>query len=301
MVMWTRDRTCEFRQLAESIKPDQKLLRKPKTKDEGFLLSSSIVSEASSIINRLIRLRGSLAKAVEDGIGDLPEFGACLEAIAGLQLQADKLTEMEKSRTRGWFSSADAGETQVTQHIATIIWYLSHTYSSISKEFESLKQSKGQGKEHLKKAQEKRVSALASYKPKSSPSSGPSSPVLDDKMKVDEFAQKYHLSPDQIQMLQTERQEIVQELTDMKGQVRQTERSVNEIARLQTTLQESLVYQESQIERLYDDAELTVDMVQRGNAYLSKASKNQSGFRNIMVIIILTLTFIMLFMHAYLD
>lgn len=61
------------------------------------------------------------------------------------------------------------------------------------------------------------------------------------------------------------------------------------------------MYQESQIERIHDDADMALEMVKRGNVFLDKAGKSQSGFRKMMVGIILALTLIMLFMHFYLD
>jgi ABC-type Na+ efflux pump permease subunit len=76
---------------------------------------------------------------------------------------------------------------------------------------------------------------------------------------------------------------------------------MNEIARLQATLQESLLYQEATIERLSEDAELTVDMVRKGNVMLHRAANNQSSFRNVMVVLIFVLTFVMLFLHYYSD
>lgn len=124
---------------------------------------------------------------------------------------------------------------------------------------------------------------------------------LGEKASFEDFSRKYGLSEQQMQMLQREKQELYNELLDTQAQMKHTERSVHEIARLQTTLQESLLYQEAQIERIYDDVDIAVDMVQKGNLYLKKASGKQSTFARIMVFLILFLTGIMLFMHFYLD
>lgn len=76
---------------------------------------------------------------------------------------------------------------------------------------------------------------------------------------------------------------------------------MNEIARLQATLQESLLYQEATIERLHDDAEETIEMVKKGNAQLNRAASNQSSFAKIMCMIIMGLVLFLLFMHYYSD
>lgn len=237
----------------------------------------------------------------KDDPKEVPEFTITFQRIARLQESVDHLAQQCQPKS-GWFSSGTQENTQLVQHMSAVLWFLSHKYSMLSKAFNKISDDKQKGKEHLKRLQDKRMSALASVQLKSPTTrKSPDVAVTESKMKVDEFAQKYGLSSDQVQMLQHEKQELFNELQDMQGQMRQTEKSVAEIARLQTTLQESLMYQETQIERLYDDIDLTIDMVQKGNMYLNKASKNQSAFSKIMVFLILFMTGIMLFMHFYLD
>lgn len=249
-----------------------------------------------------------LGKIDED---DLPEFDRCLGKVGQLQELVDRLERMESERRRpGWFASSPP-DSQLVQHVSVIIWFLSHKYSIVSKSYEAAKATKSSAMEHLKKVQEKRLHALASIKKpsqqsRSSTASSPKSntaslPIEEDRMEVSEFAAKYGLSDDQVQMLQQEKNHLFHELADMQTQIKQTEKSVSEIARLQATLQESLTFQEGQIERIFEDAEFAIDMVSKGNVYLNKASKSQSTFRTIMVSLILFMTFIMLFMHFYLD
>lgn len=230
----------------------------------------------------------------------MPEFTHCLQRIALLQEHADKLAELDKPRRSRWFGSTPNQDSQLAQHVAAIIWFLGHRYSTASKRYDSMREAEQAARIRSKKAQDRRLAALASVKQKS-PTTPKSFPVVEEQANVQDFAQKYGLSPDQIQMLQSEKDALFQELEGMKNQVRQTEQSVSEIARLQTTLQESLVYQEGQIERIYEDVDLATDMVSKGNVFLGKASKNQSTFSKIMVTLILAMTFVMLFMHFYLD
>jgi len=243
----------------------------------------------------------ALIRTAKDDLNELPQFSSCLQRIAGLQDLVDRVAELDKPKT-GWFSSSSTGlaESQLAQHFATIVWFLGHKYSEISKSFDRQKANRKQDLSHLKHVQEKRAMALAASTLQQKSMTRPILPV-EEKIAVDAFAQKYDLSPDQVQMLQHEKQELFHELADTQSQMRQTERSVAEIARLQTTLQESLMYQETQIERLYDDVDTALLMVDRGNAYLGKAAKNQSAFSKIIVTLVLCLTGILLFMHFYLD
>jgi DNA repair exonuclease SbcCD ATPase subunit len=249
----------------------------------------------------LDRIRLAISRSKDD-IKEVPEFTSTFQQIARLQESVDHLAQQCQPKV-GWFTSGVHNQDgQLIQHMSAVLWFLSHKYSMLSKAFNKITDDKQKGKEHLKRLQDKRLAALASVQLKSpTPQVSRDLAVPESKLKVEEFAQKYGLSSDQVQMLQHEKQELFNELQDMQGQMRQTEKSVAEIARLQTTLQESLMYQETQIERLYDDIDLTIDMVQKGNMYLNKASKNQSAFSKIMVFLILFMTAIMLFMHLYLD
>lgn len=198
-----------------------------------------------------------------------------------------------------WFASNGPEESQLELHLTAIVWYLNHNYSKASRDYEQMKAStRKQDHGHLKQAQEMRSIALSSIPQKlSSPVVSP----VEDKVNLDVFSKKYGLSDQQMQMLQREKHELYNELADTQAQMKHTERSVHEIARLQTTLQESLLYQEAQIERIYDDIDIAADMVQKGNKFLNKASSRQSTFAKIMVFFILFMTGIMLFMHFYLD
>lgn len=249
-------------------------------------------------MTELDRIRILISQSKDD-LKEVPEFTITFQRIARLQESVDHLAQQCQPKA-GWFSSGSQENAQLVQHMSAVLWFLSHKCSMLSKAFNKISDHKQKGKEHAKRLQDKRMTALASVQLKS-PTATRNYTDVEGKMKVDEFAQRYGLSSDQVQMLQQEKQELFDELQDMQGQMRQTEKSVAEIARLQTTLQESLMYQETQIERLYDDIDLTIDMVQKGNMYLGKASKNQSAFSKIMVFLIMFMTGIMLFMHFYLD
>ncbi len=246
----------------------------------------------------LKRISRRIPAAIDEKSG-IPEFMSCQVQISHLQTLADTLDELEQARRkRGWFaSSTSAGHSQLSQHMAAIIIFLNHLNSVLSKRFEAMKGAV----RSRSVVQEKRITSLAAIRKDSKPTSPNTSPTTAAAhlMDVGEFAEQYGLSQDQIQMLQEEKQALFQELSQTKQQVSQAEKSVSEIVRLQITLQETLMYQETQIERLYDDSEVTLDMIQRGNVFLNKASKSQHTFRNIIVTIILIATFILWFMHSY--
>lgn len=101
-----------------------------------------------------------------------------------------------------------------------------------------------------------------------------------------------------IKFLQQQSNPLETEYTEMAAMLTATETHVVEISRLQATLAFHLVHQDAQIERLAEDATLTRDTVQRGNAELQVALKRgSSGLREMIIACILVLSLAILLIH----
>ena len=100
-------------------------------------------------------------------------------------------------------------------------------------------------------------------------------------------------------MLEEENEILLAEFTGMEVQVRQAEKSLLEIAQLQSTLEHHVVSQYQEMQRLHDEAVGTTDTVRSGNAVLAKATQRGVEFRNFMLFFFLLLSLILLFLHYY--
>lgn len=98
------------------------------------------------------------------------------------------------------------------------------------------------------------------YNPATDPSSDPSA----------------ELSPEQLQLFESENSTLLNYYNDTLKQVTQAEKSVLEIASLQQTLISHLNTQGEMIEQLVTDAQNTDENVRRGNKELKKASERGS-------------------------
>jgi len=101
------------------------------------------------------------------------------------------------------------------------------------------------------------------YNPATDPSSDPS-------------AVESQLSPEQLQLFESENSTLLNYYNDTLKQVTQAEKSVLEIASLQQTLISHLSTQGEMIEQLVTDAQNTDENVRRGNKELKKASERGS-------------------------
>jgi hypothetical protein len=101
------------------------------------------------------------------------------------------------------------------------------------------------------------------YNPATDPSSDPS-------------AVESQLSPEQLQLFESENSTLLNYYNDTLKQVTQAEKSVLEIASLQQTLISHLNTQGEMIEQLVTDAQNTDENVRRGNKELKKASERGS-------------------------
>ena len=92
----------------------------------------------------------------------------------------------------------------------------------------------------------------------------------------DPLAVESQLSPEQLQLFESENSTLLNYYNDTLKQVTQAEKSVLEIASLQQTLVSHLTTQGEMIEQLVTDAQNTDENVQKGNKELKKASERES-------------------------
>lgn len=144
--------------------------------------------------------------------------------------------------------------------------------------------------------------ALASARPRvgqDPKSSGPSiaAPITSESSFKDEFG----LDDQQMQELITENDNLLREYNDMQQDLNVAQASINDIARLQSTLQEQLIYQATQIDRLFDEAANTTDTVRKANNQLGHAAGHQSASVRFFLYFVLFATFFLLLLHIISD
>lgn len=112
------------------------------------------------------------------------------------------------------------------------------------------------------------------YQPKSDAGGWKGDPATDPS--YDPAAVESQLSPEQLQLFESENSTLLNYYNDTLKQVTQAEKSVLEIASLQQTLVSHLATQGEMIEQLVTDAQNTDENVRRGNKELKKASERGS-------------------------
>ena len=118
---------------------------------------------------------------------------------------------------------------------------------------------------------------------------------------MEQFAEKYGMDQEQMLLLAEENESLVREYQGMREQITTTQASLNEISRLQSTLQEQLVYQSALIDRLFDDAVSTIDTVKRANTQLARATRGQSTSVKLFLWFIVIATLFVLTIHIVSD
>lgn len=209
---------------------------------------------------------------------------------------------IERRSSQGWLAVFRGSvASQLDQHEAAIVWFLNHRFSSLSQGAESYReQLERRAKESLR-VKESHKYAMASARPTldqgGTPAAGYPVPVLSNEYLAEEFG----VSPQQMQALAMENDSLLKEYGEMKQQIDTTHASINEIARLQTTLQEQLTYQAAQIDRLFDETSTTVNTIQRANTHLTQASKKRSGSVTFFLWFMVMATLFVLLLHIISD
>lgn len=118
---------------------------------------------------------------------------------------------------------------------------------------------------------------------------------------TEELKERYKVSDQQMQELVTENDNLLREYTEMQSALVTTQTSIQEISRLQITLQEQLVYQATQIDRLFDDSMTTTETVRKANVQLSHAASHMSRSVRFFIITVLFAAFFLLLLHFLAD
>ncbi len=178
------------------------------------------------------------------------------------------------------------------RHEAAIAWLLGHRVSLLTRRLESLR-SRGDAKA---KMQERiaalREAAVSSARPTAQAVQFESGDSADDQP-----APLASLSAAQVQVLERENDSLLKELQQTHAAVERSAATLSEIARLQGTLQEQLVFQAAQIDRLYDDAEATADTLGRANEQLAKAASRQTTSTRLIFWLLVFAAFLVLLLH----
>lgn len=197
-----------------------------------------------------------------------------------------------RNERKGWLNSLvrdGDNYSQINQHEAAVIWFLNHKVSNITKAYEKAKE--------VESARERRTieKTWARLEPKKATIGAP------EIISKEAFKQEFGVDDRQMQELITENEGLLKEYLELQDSISTAQNSINEIARLQTTLQEQLIYQSAQIDRLFDDAVVTMDTVNKANAQLNKAASNQSTTVRIFLYFVLFATILLLLLHFISD
>uniref|UniRef100_A0A7S3Y6Y2 t-SNARE coiled-coil homology domain-containing protein n=1 Tax=Heterosigma akashiwo TaxID=2829 RepID=A0A7S3Y6Y2_HETAK len=103
------------------------------------------------------------------------------------------------------------------------------------------------------------------------------------------------------QVLQEENHNLLADLQNELDSVKQIESKMAEISTLMSLFSTKVMEQQTEIEQLGTLAQKASTNIEQGNKYIDKASEIQGGFRKIYVTFIMTLSFILLFLHWYMP
>jgi hypothetical protein len=150
----------------------------------------------------------------------------CLSRIAMIQEKTEKISHEESAKQQVSFAwligGSQAKPSQLSQHLAAVVWFLNHNYSMTSKAFEKLKTEAETYERAIKDKLEKRTALLANNLT-TSKQGNKQLPVIFNEINrpsEESFAAKYSLSEQQVQTLIRENDVAFQELSDMQSQVR---------------------------------------------------------------------------------
>lgn len=255
--------------------------------------ASALLSQAES--------RGAIAAAEIAGMENLLDVAT--GRVAVLQTHSEERAEQRRkaeSRMAGagllsrFVGGSDAKPSHLDRHEAAIAWLLGHRVALLTRRLEALRargDEKTRMQERIAALREAAVSSLRGKE--STPAS-----IIDDGPLPDESpAPLANLSAAQVQMLEKENDSLLKELQQTHAAVERSAATLSEIARLQGTLTEQLVFQAAQIDRLVDDAEVTADTLGRANEQLVRAAARQTTSARVIFWLLIFATFLVLLLH----
>lgn len=190
------------------------------------------------------------------------------------------VSEKKKSSIIGiFFGNMDNITNQIRQHEESIIWFLGHKLSTITRKLEisCLERSFSNRISSRISSAIKESSSLKSNNEDDSSSSTRRrrTPKVDDEVS-DKFIKSLGIPPSQLQDLIHKNEAIVKEYEEMKTHIDRTESTIFDISKLQSTLEEQLLYQNNKVDNLLDDASSSLHHLSNANKNLSSAGKKQS-------------------------
>lgn len=259
------------------------------------------LGEAAGNLATLRKYKSNQAMAAMQRVLDLSN-----QRILELTTLQERLAEQQSTARGSWMAlfRADVAISQEEEHRLLVIKFLTHRSSSLMAESYDLKEEKKNifGKPEAKSptgamnncaGEEKSMATL--HTTPSAVSSGTKPP-----REAGDIDQP-RISDSQMLMLLGENDQLMREYAEMHSMIVSTHADINEISRLQTTLQEHIVYQTEQIERLFDEAHGTIGTIQQANVYLSKAGKSQSASVRLFIAAIIFMSILLLLLHSISD
>ncbi|XKL64397.1 hypothetical protein PGB90_004483 [Kerria lacca] len=109
------------------------------------------------------------------------------------------------------------------------------------------------------------------------------------------------LTTEELQMFEVENADLIDELNNLRSEVKAIEQKVTHIAGLQNTFTEVVLQQDLDIQRIDTKLIGTTENVQDANLELRKAVQNNASFRFYLLFFILMVSFTLLFLNWYND
>lgn len=109
------------------------------------------------------------------------------------------------------------------------------------------------------------------------------------------------LTEEELQMFEVENEDLINELNNLKGEVKAIEKKVTHIAGLQDIFTEMIMQQDLDVQRIDTKLIGATENIQDANLQLRKAVQNNASFRFYLLFFILMFSFTLLFLNWYND
>lgn len=285
------DRTKAFfelnRQLVELLPPDRRSQvatdnNVPEQRDKLTAECMDINNTVSELQTNLARIRplylatskrGGLGNSMTDAQRDEVDFET-RRIIQQQMARVRQLEELEKERIRRYSNRsalqkfladpvAQGTNESMTLHRQGMLWYLNDKLKTVSDIHAS--------QQHVRLSRQVEKSKSSFHHLPDRPRRPAQSFAADEQERGNEATDDIDLSPEMRQELENENNALLEELEQSLDKARQAEKSMNEIAQLQTDLAVHLSTQNDMIQNLMDNAEQTAIEVSSANKQLTSA------------------------------
>lgn len=110
-----------------------------------------------------------------------------------------------------------------------------------------------------------------------------------------------HLSPEELQMFESENEQLYNDLNSLTDEVRQIESKVVHIAELQEIFTEKVLEQEKDVDRIIGTVIGTTENLKDANTQIRQAIQSNAGLRVYVLFFLLVMSFSLLFLDWYND